>query len=135
MNFDLNDLKKANDQYGHAEGDKLITDFADLLQSVFSKDGVVARMGGDEFIVVYPELGAVDHEKLMQQLRQACDKKNRDRGGVQISFAAGYACVGEEELGKMRQQGENETGRLFREMYKRADEKMYENKAKVKADK
>ena len=135
VNFDLNDLKKANDQYGHAEGDKLITDFADLLQSVFSKDGVVARMGGDEFIVVYPELGAVDHEKLMQQLRQACDKKNRDRGGVQISFAAGYACVGEEELGKMRQQGENETGRLFREMYKRADEKMYENKAKVKAGK
>ena len=135
VNFDLNDLKKANDRYGHAEGDRLITDFAKLLQSVFGKDGVVARMGGDEFIVVYPDLTQVDHEKLMENLQKKCEEMNRDREGVRISYAGGFAGVGREELERMRQQGEEEIDRVFREMYKRADEKMYENKARVKGKK
>ena len=133
VNFDLNDLKKANDRYGHTEGDRLITDFASLLQSVFGKAGVVARMGGDEFIVVYPDLAAVDHEKLMGRLEEECERINRDRDGVRISYAGGFAGVSQEELEQMRKQGDDEIGRVFREMYKRADQKMYENKALVKA--
>jgi len=130
VNFDLNDLKKANDRYGHAEGDRLITDFATLLQGVFSEAGIVARMGGDEFIVVYPHLENVDHEALMERLRKDCEKQNRNREGVQISYAAGFAGIREEELERMQEDAE--IARVFREIYKRADEKMYENKALVK---
>jgi len=130
VNFDLNDLKKANDRYGHAEGDRLITDFATLLQGVFSEAGIVARMGGDEFIVVYPYLENVDHEALMERLRKDCEKQNRNREGVQISYAAGFAGIREEELERMQEDAE--IARVFREIYKRADEKMYENKALVK---
>lgn len=130
VNFDLNDLKKANDRYGHAEGDRLITDFASLLQEVFSEAGIVARMGGDEFIVVYPHLENVDHEALLERLRKDCERRNRERKNVQISYAAGFACIREEELHRM--QGDEEITRVFREIYKRADAKMYENKALVK---
>ncbi len=49
--FDLDGLKSINDIYGHYEGDKCIQAFADLLKDVYH-DCYVARVGGDEFVVV-----------------------------------------------------------------------------------
>ena len=133
VNFDLNDLKKANDQYGHAEGDRLLTDFAGLLKSVFSKAGVVARMGGDEFIVVYPDMDKADHEALMRKLKDECEKKNRERDEIKIVYASGFAQKGEELTDDLHTG--NEEGRVFQEVYKLADKRMYENKALIKQGK
>ena len=69
----------------------------------------------------------------MERLKEECEQMNRDREGVRISYAGGFAGVGQEELERMKKDGEDKIGRVFREMYKRADEKMYENKALVKA--
>lgn len=52
VNFDLNNLKEANDNYGHAIGDHMIISFSDMLMSSFGKKGQVGRMGGDEFIAI-----------------------------------------------------------------------------------
>jgi len=47
--FDLNDLKKINDTYGHEVGDHAIESTFNLIQSIFGDDGKVYRLGGDEF--------------------------------------------------------------------------------------
>ena len=129
VSFDLNGLKKANDIYGHMEGDRLITDFAHLLNEVYSKDAMVARLGGDEFVVIYPDVKAADHEALAKEMKEKCDAQNKERGKVQLSYACGYSAITEEEFDTMNRSDYDRSLRIFRDVYKRADEKMYEDKA------
>jgi diguanylate cyclase (GGDEF)-like protein len=56
MACDLDGFKEINDRYGHLEGDKALKLFAKLLQSAFREYDYVARVGGDEFVVVAPKL-------------------------------------------------------------------------------
>lgn len=49
---DIDNFKHINDNFGHIAGDKVIKTFANLLSEQFSKDGYVARYGGDEFIML-----------------------------------------------------------------------------------
>lgn len=52
---DLDGLKHANDQYGHAEGDFLLKGAAEVLRQALRADDVIARLGGDEFTIVLLE--------------------------------------------------------------------------------
>lgn len=52
--IDLDDFKRVNDSYGHAVGDELIADAAARIRRVAGRDPVVARYGGDEFVVLTP---------------------------------------------------------------------------------
>jgi len=49
---DINNLKKVNDTQGHRAGDKLISDCADNLRSLFRRCDIIIRIGGDEFVIV-----------------------------------------------------------------------------------
>jgi diguanylate cyclase (GGDEF)-like protein len=53
--FDVDHLKFANDTYGHATGDAIIKEVAEVLQSRTRETDIVARLGGDEFAVILPE--------------------------------------------------------------------------------
>ena len=50
--FDLNKFKIINDDYGHHEGDFVLTKFAQLMLDVFRDSDVIGRLGGDEFVVM-----------------------------------------------------------------------------------
>jgi len=52
--IDLDKFKPINDQYGHAIGDKLLIEIANRLRKACGDDGIVARMGGDEFAILIP---------------------------------------------------------------------------------
>ena len=56
MLFDLDHLKKVNDSYGHNVGDLLLQSVAQRLLGLLRKSDTVARMGGDEFLLILPEM-------------------------------------------------------------------------------
>lgn len=53
MLFDIDDFKRYNDEYGHAAGDEILHEAARLMQTVVRRHDVVARVGGDEFAVIF----------------------------------------------------------------------------------
>ena len=53
---DVDGLKLTNDIFGHAAGDRLLKKVAEVLRNVCRKDDIIARIGGDEFIILLLKL-------------------------------------------------------------------------------
>ena len=88
--FDLDDFKPINDQYGHAEGDRALTDFADVLKSTFRESDVIGRLGGDEFAVLLTNVKIPELDNVVDRLRQAVyEHNNKAQRGYDIAFSAG----------------------------------------------
>ena len=118
--FDLNNLKKCNDTLGHMEGDRYLTDSADLIKKIFEGYGKVYRIGGDEFCVIMKNSSEEEIEGLIRMLMQEESVYNESSEMVCMQIAAGYARYDprlDADLDKTRS---------------RADMLMYENKKWLK---
>lgn len=62
--FDIDDFKQVNDTYGHLAGDYVLWKNSMTIKEIFRKDDILGRVGGDEFLVVFPyqELSNVVHK-------------------------------------------------------------------------
>lgn len=119
--LDLNNLKKCNDTLGHMEGDRYLTDSAELIKKIFSKYGKVYRIGGDEFCVIMENTSDDKIRELIQLLRQEEVLYNEKSKTVYMQIASGYArydAAKDNDLDQTRC---------------RADILMYENKKELKA--
>ena len=90
--FDLNGFKQINDVYGHAEGDRAIGGFADVLRESLRETDVLGRLGGDEFValVVGSDDGA--ETTIIERVRLAIARYNGERPrGYDLKFSVGYA--------------------------------------------
>jgi diguanylate cyclase (GGDEF)-like protein len=70
MVLDMDGLKSINDQYGHMEGNRVLSQVAAGLKSACREYDYVARMGGDEFVVLMPGLRGEDSKARVESLRQ-----------------------------------------------------------------
>lgn len=90
--IDLDHLKLVNDRHGHAEGDRLIYETANLLRHVFRGSDIVARIGGDEFCVLLARDTESDGAAALQRLDGALGERNA-RGDLphRIELSVGIA--------------------------------------------
>jgi diguanylate cyclase (GGDEF)-like protein len=92
MVCDLDNFKQINDVYGHLEGDKLLRDFASHLKEVCRGYDYVARMGGDEFVVVAPGMLPNSAEEKANRLNQlAVEAGKRISGQSMVGLSVGTA--------------------------------------------
>jgi diguanylate cyclase (GGDEF)-like protein len=86
---DVNGLKLTNDVFGHGEGDKILQRISGILQKTCRKEDVIARWGGDEFIILLPQTDEQKANIICKRIENACLKaKTRT---VQLSMALGHA--------------------------------------------
>lgn len=89
---DLDYLKRINDTYGHQEGDEALKETAKILQKTFRGSDIIARIGGDEFVVLAAETPETDFSKLISRLRTNMDIFNiTAKKQYDISISAGVA--------------------------------------------
>ena len=72
--LDIDEFKTINDSLGHAPGDNLLVNVSDILSNLVGDKGFVARMGGDEFLVMYSNVGLDEGEPIADRLNQALRK-------------------------------------------------------------
>ncbi|MCX7846223.1 MAG: diguanylate cyclase, partial [Dictyoglomaceae bacterium] len=68
--IDLDNMKEINDTFGHLEGDKYLRNFVDILRKSFRKSDIIARIGGDEFVILCMETSETSIERLLLRLYQ-----------------------------------------------------------------
>ncbi len=86
MFFDLDGFKFVNDNFGHAEGDKVLKDIGQMMLNEFRNSDVVARLGGDEFCVLLTDTDAIDVDKPLGNLSAALREEN-----MNLPYDIGYS--------------------------------------------
>lgn len=75
--FDLNGFKSINDTFGHAEGDRALMTFAEVLRKELRDSDVIGRIGGDEFVAVLTDSTGEQSMAITQRLRQTLGTLNQ----------------------------------------------------------
>ena len=119
--IDLDNFKQVNDQYGHLFGDAVLTQTAREIKKLFRSQDIVARIGGDEFMVL---MRGVADQKLVQSRCQQLlgilqNVFRHQKHKLPMSCSIGVAMAPEH-------------GKSYYELFKRADQALYWAKAKGK---
>ncbi|MCL5070041.1 MAG: diguanylate cyclase [Actinobacteria bacterium] len=83
---DLNGLKIINDAYGHDAGDILLKKIADILKSCFRKNDIVARWGGDEFVIILPKTTVENTDEIIDRIKKSCIENSLELMPLSISM-------------------------------------------------
>ena len=92
---DVNGLKITNDVFGHEKGDLLLKKVAETLQNACRKNDVLARWGGDEFLMLLPHTSQQEADRFITRVKRDFNKKNSD--GLQLSVSLGCSVKTEKE--------------------------------------
>lgn len=121
--IDADDLKKANDNYGHENGDRYLRALADTLTSLHAPDQITARIGGDEFVIYFGGIQTPEELKTyldrLDQLRDKSFTQMTNGTEVLIRFSFGSGSFPAESTD-------------WHELFRLADERMYIDKRQRK---
>jgi diguanylate cyclase (GGDEF)-like protein len=111
---DLNGLKNANDQLGHAAGDSLLARAGEVLQKSAEAPNRAARIGGDEFAILMPNADERYGLVMMETVASLVDLNNQYHSDLELSLSIGIAT--------------SRPGERLEAVIRRADDRMYEAK-------
>jgi len=120
MMLDIDHFKSINDRHGHAVGDQVLRQFARTLQDHLHDEELLARLGGEEFVLVLPGLAPERAEFTAERLRRAVQDLHLAQGDdrLQITVSIGVAgCAADEAAPSLD------------ELLARADQALYRAKA------
>lgn len=89
--LDLDRFKEVNDRHGHAAGDDLLATFAQVLRAQVRGSDIVARLGGEEFGVLMPDVGLDAACQVAERIRAAF---RAEAGALRLSGVAGTVSIG-----------------------------------------
>jgi diguanylate cyclase (GGDEF)-like protein/PAS domain S-box-containing protein len=104
---DVNGLKLANDAFGHAAGDLLLKAVADTMKQELRADDILARIGGDEFVLLLPKTDRVTARLLVTRLKEQISQIVIDKITASASFGFETKQAAEEDVGKIFSQAED----------------------------
>ncbi|MEA1974230.1 MAG: diguanylate cyclase [Bacillota bacterium] len=110
---DVNGLKIANDSFGHKEGDRFLKRIAQILENSCRQEDLVARIAGDEFLILLPQSSKEEAEEIYARIKDTCQKS--EEGPIKPSIAMGIAT-------------KKKITDDFEKVLKKAEDKMYQNK-------
>lgn len=114
MVCDVDGLKWVNDNLGHDAGDRLLVTIAEILRGTVRERGMVARIGGDEFVVLLEKCTLKGLSGLAQELEETVEKRRTTDPSLPVSMSLGYAV----RSGKMS----------MLDVFRLADNRMYQAK-------
>jgi diguanylate cyclase (GGDEF)-like protein len=114
---DLNHLKEINDTLGHKEGDMALIDVANVFKVTFREADIIARIGGDEFVVMLMATTEARIASIIGRLQKAIEEHNaKENRNYTLSVSVGTACYDPEKPCSVD------------ELLGQADRSMYEDK-------
>ena len=101
LNIDLDKFKPINDRYGHAMGDQILRDVAEILNTHVRSYDLAARYAGDEFVIVLTRAGRMAAEVVAEKLKRAVERHAhkfiaKDPEFPQLGISVGIAIYPEE---------------------------------------
>lgn len=88
--MDIDHFKGVNDNYGHAMGDYVIKVVADILHNYAPNNGLVGRYGGEEFVVVLPNLTEMEAAQLAEQIRLDIESHELQQNELRLQVTASF---------------------------------------------
>ena len=118
--IDCNDFKKLNDEFGHSAGDHTLQMLARALESETRQMDLVARVGGDEFVILLPGSDEDEARGVMSRVEKAFEMRVQD-AGYATSLSVGLAAAVDGD-------------KIIDNLLHRADGQMYSQKSKAKSN-
>lgn len=112
---DCDDFKTINDEFGHEEGDKALQFIAQTIQESVRSMDIVARLGGEEFIILFPNTSKKEACHVLERVKETVEKKSRITLRKPITISFGLASFPDD-------------GKNVDEVVRRADRALYEAK-------
>ncbi len=113
---DIDNFKTINDTYGHDRGDEVLKEIGAILDSMVRKEDIAARYGGDEFVIVYSNLGSSDAAIKAEEIRKVFAEIDFPWTDSEITISIGVATYPETIVESTE------------ELIQKADKAMYEAK-------
>ncbi|QAT40790.1 GGDEF domain-containing protein [Clostridium sp. JN-9] len=115
--IDVDKLKRVNDNYGHDEGDKLLIVISDVLKKSVRKDDIVFRLGGDEFIIIFPHTSLKQAKKIEKRIWDNIEEvNNSNKFKFKLQISSGFCEFSSSDANSIE------------ELIKKADSNMYKQK-------
>jgi diguanylate cyclase (GGDEF)-like protein len=122
--IDVDGFKPVNDNFGHNRGDQVLRDIARIFRETVREDDIVARYGGDEFVVLLKGVGLPECDMMAGRLQAAVETYesglvHNDLGALRLGISVGCGCYPED-------------GTDWETLFSVADTRMYRNKVERK---
>lgn len=107
--IDVDAFKEINDTYGHIKGDEVLQKIASIIEEEKRESDVLARFGGDEFIVLLPQAGENEGIILATRIQQALKEWNMQRplNGMNIGISIGIEAAGANDIDQVVQKADD----------------------------